>query len=433
MTRLSRRDQLLVGLTLFSMFFGAGNLIFPPFLGAQAGTDTWPAFLGFAITAIGFPVLGVVAVAQADGLTQLASRVHPKFAVVFTILIYLSIGPGLAIPRTATTSFEMAVIPFVSQVPLWGRIAYSLLFFGAALLVALQPEKLTDRLGRITGPCLLLMILVVFLACLFHAPGGYGQPGGSYTGHVVIQGFLDGYQTMDTIAALNFGIVIALNIRARGVTADRLTVRSTVRAGWIAGGVLLAVYAALAHVGALSGGAFPGASNGAVVLAQLVGWQFGTWGSVLLGLIFVVACLNTCIGLVSSCSEYFSTLLPRLRYPVWAILFAALSLVLSIAGLDAILAVSTPILGAIYPMSIVLILLGLTHRRLGSRFPRVYPVAVACTGVVSVLQSLDSVKLVIPGLTALVRLIPLDDLSLGWLLPAAAGVAAGILLSPRRS
>ena len=160
MTRLSRRDQLLVGLTLFSMFFGAGNLIFPPFLGAQAGTDTWPAFLGFAITAIGFPVLGVVAVAQADGLTQLASRVHPKFAVVFTILIYLSIGPGLAIPRTATTSFEMAVIPFVSQVPLWGRIAYSLLFFGAALLVALRPEKLTYRLGRITGPCLLLMILV---------------------------------------------------------------------------------------------------------------------------------------------------------------------------------------------------------------------------------------------------------------------------------
>ena len=147
----------------------------------------------------------------------------------------------------------------------------------------------------------------------------------------------------------------------------------------------------------------------------------------------MVACLNTCIGLVSSCSEYFSTLLPRLRYPVWAVLFAALSLVLSIAGLDAILAVSTPILGAIYPMSIVLILLGLTHRRLGSRFPRVYPVAVACTGVVSVLQSLDSVKLVIPGLTALVRLIPLYDLSLGWLLPAAAGVAAGILLSPRRS
>ena len=140
---LRRRDQLLVGFTLFSMFFGAGNLIFPPQLGAQAGVDTWFAMAGLAVSAVFLPILGVIAVVRAGSLTELASRVHPAFATVFTVLIYLSIGPCLAIPRTASTSFEMAVPPFLpSGTPtMWFQFGYSLLFFAAAFLVALQPEK----------------------------------------------------------------------------------------------------------------------------------------------------------------------------------------------------------------------------------------------------------------------------------------------------
>ena len=232
MQKLSGKNLALVGFTLFSMFFGAGNLIFPPHLGAQAGSSFLPAFLGLAISAVGLPVAGVVAVAHAGGLDRLAGRVHPMFARWFMILIYLSIGPCLAIPRTASTSFEMLV-------PLLGggreqQLLYSALFFGAAFLVALRPDRLTDWLGRILCPCLLGLILVLFAGCLAAPPSAAaGAPAAEYASLPVVQGILYGYQTMDALAALNFGAVIALNIRGRGVTGAAEVEKGTVHAGWI--------------------------------------------------------------------------------------------------------------------------------------------------------------------------------------------------------
>ena len=201
--RLEGRDLLLVGFTLFSMFFGAGNLIFPPNIAAQAGTQTWPAMLGLALSAVGLPVLGVVAVARSGGLDALGSRVHPAFARVFTIVAYLAIGPCLAIPRTATTSFEMAVPPFVGADAPIGvyQLVYSLVFFAAALFIALRPEKLTDRLGKILCPILVALIVVTFVGCLVNPLEGYGPATGDYATHAVVKGFIEGYQTMDTIAA----------------------------------------------------------------------------------------------------------------------------------------------------------------------------------------------------------------------------------------
>ena len=417
-----------VGLTLFSMFFGAGNLIFPPFLGAQAGTSTWLAMLGFAISAIGLPILGVVAVAKSGGLPVLAGRVGKRFAWVFTLLIYLSIGPGLAIPRTASTSFEMAVTPFWQEAPGWVLPVYSLIFFTVAMLVAFRPEKLTDRLGKLLGPVLLILILVIMVGCLVHSPGGYGAPNGNYTGNVLSQGFLDGYQTMDTIAALNFGIIIALNIQNRGVTESASVVRCTIQAGWIAGGVLLVVYSILAHIGAVSGGTFPGATNGAGVLTNLVAWLYGPMGSILLGLIFVIACLNTCIGLFSCCSEYFYQMVPKISYRLWVVIFAVISFFVSIAGLDAIIAISVPILNAIFPVAIVLIVLGLAHNLTG-HFPLSYPWAIGFTGVVSVIYALGQAGIKLPLLTGWIQGLPLYQAGLCWLVPALAGCCIGMFFS----
>ncbi len=268
MQKLSGKNLLLVGFTLFSMFFGAGNLIFPPHLGAQAGTSLWPAFAGLAVSAVGLPIAGVVAVARAGGLDKLAGRVHPVFAMVFTILVYLSIGPCLAIPRTASTSFQMLV-------PLIGggtglQLAYSVLFFAAAFLVALRPEKLTDWLGRILCPCLIVLIVVLFAGCLIHPLAAhYGTPSAEYAALPAVQGILYGYQTMDTLAGLNFGAVIALNIRARGVTESRAVEGGTIRAGFIAGGLMLVVYAMLGHAGAETGTVYPGLATGAEVLTAL--------------------------------------------------------------------------------------------------------------------------------------------------------------------
>lgn len=188
--KMKRHDVFILGVTLFCMFFGAGNLIFPPFLGAQAGTDTWIAMVGFAITAIGFPVLGVVAVARTGGFQRLAERVGKHFAFIFIMLVYLSIGPGLAIPRTASTSFEMAVTPFMEQSAGWILPVYSLIFFVVAALVAFRPEKLTDRIGKILAPCLLILILIIVIGCFIKAPAEYGVPTGAYAQNAFLRDFL---------------------------------------------------------------------------------------------------------------------------------------------------------------------------------------------------------------------------------------------------
>ena len=434
MKKLSKRVQLLLGFTLFSMFFGAGNLIFPPGVGAQAGNLTWLAMAGMAVSAVGLPVLGVVAVALSGGLDTLGDRVHPLFSRVFTIVAYLAIGPCLAIPRTASTSFEMAVPPFVGADAPIGmlQILYSLVFFALALVVALRPEKLTDRLGKIMCPILLLLIVVTFIGSLVDPLEGYGAPQSElYAAAPVARGFLDGYQTMDTIAALVFGIIIALNIRARGVEEDSDVVRYTVRAGWMAGVLLLVVYAMLAHIGALSGGAFPGATNGAEVLTNLVPALFGTPGSVLLAAIFVIACFNVCVGLISSCAEYFNMICPKLSYRTWAILFAAVSMLIANAGLDLILSLSVPVLSIIYPVAIALIALALLQRWEGRR-PLVYPVTVLFTGVASVLYTLRDLKVLPAALSDLLGAMPLAAQGLGWLLPALVGMVVGLALPQRK-
>ncbi len=267
-----------------------------------------------------------------------------------------------------------------------------MLFFAAALALALQPERLTDRLGKVLCPILIALIVVLFVGCLVKPVGGYTVPTGNYTGNQAVRGFLDGYETMDTIAALNFGIIIALNIKARGVEQERAWCGApSVRAG-LQGAMLLVIYAMLAHIGAMAGGAFPGAANGAEILTKMVPAVFGTWGSAILAAVFVIACFNTCVGLISCCSEYFCGLFPRISYRWWAVFFAVVSMAVSNAGLNMILKVSVPVLNAIYPVAIVLILLSFCQKWLeGLRY--VYPMAILFTGVSSVLSALRGASL----------------------------------------
>lgn len=426
MEKLSSQKLMLIGLTLFSMFFGAGNLIFPPFLGSLAGSHTWTAMIGFGITAIGFPVLGVVAVARSGGFYELAERVHPKFAFVFTLLNYLSIGPCLAIPRTASTSFEMAVVPFLGNDPFpAAQFLYSAVFFAIAFAVALNPDRLTQRLGKILTPCLLVLIVVVFAGCVVHPPGTYGAPAEAYRSGPLIKGFLEGYMTMDTLAALTFGVVIALNIKAIGVEKESVVVGETIKAGFIAGGILVLVYGALAHVGAVTGGAFGPADNGARTLNQAVRYLYGNTGLVMLAAIFFIACLNTCIGLISCCSKYFCTIAPGIPYRVWALIFAAVSFIISNVGLTRILEISVPVLNAIYPVAIVLILLSFGFRD-GKRWRSVYICSVGFTGVVSVISALEQAGIIL--LPKALLMLPLYTMGLGWIVPALAGMMVGILL-----
>lgn len=436
-------QRLLVGLTLFSMFFGAGNLIFPPFLGAQAGTDMPAALAGFLVTAVGFPILGVMAVAESGGLTALASRVNVRFAFLFTLLIYLSIGPCLAIPRTASTSFEMVVRPMLESAGLMdaavggfgalgiSQFIYSVLFFVLAYFVALDPEKLTQRLGKYLCPTLIVLIALLFLGILVHPLGDAAAPTAGYAQGAFAMGFIEGYQTMDTIAALNFGLVIAMNIRAFGVRTEGVVVKETVFAGTIAACVFFAVYGALAFIGAQAGGAYSGMENGAQTLTLVAADLFGPVGTVLMGLIFFIACLNTCVGLISCCSNYFSETFPVLDYRGWAKVFAFASMVIANAGLTLILKFSVPLLVAIYPVAIVLIVLGLltlaSKRLLSLR--AVYPATVMMTGIFSVLAGIEVFGIRVPGLSDFADTLPFAQNGLEWIVPALIGLAAGAGLS----
>ena len=431
--KLDLKTKFLMGVTLFSMFFGAGNLIFPPYLGAQAGTSAWTAFIGFAMSAVGLPVLGVIAVTVSGGLNALASRVHPKFAFVYIAVLYLAIGPCLAIPRTASTSFSMAGPPFlpesVPEAPV--QLLYTIVFFLAASLVAMHPEKLMEYLGKRLTPVLLTLIAALFLAALVNPAGPAAAPAEAYASAAPVEGFLYGYQTMDTLAALNFGMIVALNVQALGVREEKAVTGETVFAGWIAGALLLAVYAMLTFVGRLSGTAFPGTADGTEVLMRTAEHLFGKAGALILALIFVIACFNTCVGLLSCCGKYFNGCFPRIGYRAWVWGFAAVSAVLANVGLEAILLFSVPVLNAIYPLAILLIALAFLKRAL-TRFPAVYPWTALLCGVSSVLTVLEQQGLSIPGVTGLIHAIPGYAAGFGWLLPTVLGAGIGVLWSVMR-
>lgn len=430
MERLDKKNRILLGITLFSMFFGAGNLIFPPFLGAQAGSATWGAFLGFVATAVCLPVLGVIAVTKSGGLENLASRVHPKFSFFYILILYLAIGPCLAIPRTAGTSFSIAVMPFWKEDgTLWMvRFLYSVVFFSVAVLVAMHPEKLTEYLGKRLTPILLVLIVGIFIVSLVHPAGGAADPQNLYCEMPMVQGMLDGYQTMDTLAALNFGMIVAMNIRAKGMKNEKNVMSETVNAGWIAGIVLTAVYAMLAYIGMMSSERFAGTANGTETLTQMVEFSFGKAGAVILAVIFVIACFNTCVGLFSCCGKYFEEIFPRFSYKIWVCIFAFFSMVISNVGLDAILKFSVPVLNAIYPVAILLIVLSCIHHWI-EKYPSVYKWSVIFCGVSSVLLVLDEHGVKVPGIATLLSMIPGYEAGFGWVIPTVIGIICGIIFS----
>lgn len=422
------KNKLLMGITLFSMFFGAGNLIFPPFLGAQAGTNTWTAFLGFAASAVGLPVLGVVAVTLSGGLNKLASRVHPVFAFGYTVLLYLAIGPCLAIPRTASTSFSITVQPFIpNEVPVEAvQLVYSVVFLGTAALVALHPERLTDFLGKWLSPILLILILCIFAGILIKSPGEASAPAEVYQNMAPVQGFLDGYQTMDTLAALNFGLVVAVNIRAKGIIKERSVMRETICAGWIAGIILTAVYGALTFIGMHTGIRFSDAENGTEVLTAAAQFLYGKTGIVIMAACFLIACFNTCVGLLSCCGTYFNNICPRFSHRTWVCAFAAVSVLISNIGLNAILKFSVPVLNTIYPLAILLIVLAFLQRWL-KYFPYVYPFAAGFCGISSILIVLEQQHIFGEKISQIIHLVPGYALGFGWVIPTLIGITIGII------
>ena len=308
--KLNKKNMVVISLMLFSLFFGAGNLIFPPFLGQNAGEHTFTAMAGFLFTAVVLPVLGVIVVARFDGLDKLSGKAGKRFAFIFTVLIYLSIGPGLGIPRAASVPFEIAVSPYLpndANRALW-MVLYSALFFLVTLWLCLNPGKLVQRIGRVLTPSLLILLVLLFISFVTKGNVNVAPTLDSYQSSAFLKGFTEGYNTMDTIAALNFGLVISTTLVSFGLNEKKDRITHTVYAGIFAGSILAIVYMMLSYMGMCSSGVYAVQENGTWTLRCIVQQVFGGRGAILLAAIFTLACLTTCVGLINPISHFFSIL-----------------------------------------------------------------------------------------------------------------------------
>lgn len=421
---------MLISFMLFSLFFGAGNLIFPPFLGQSAGNTTMIAMCGFIITAVILPVLGIIVVAKFEGLDKLGAKVGKRFAVIITLLIYLSIGPGLGIPRAASVPFEMAIAPYLPESYNLNvaMLIYSLLFFATALWLCLNPKKLVDRIGKVLTPTLLTLLVLLFINFLFRGEVNIANPVEAYASSPFLKGFTEGYNTMDAIAALNFGLVIATTLKSFGLKEKKDRMHYTYLACVFAGTILALVYMMLSYMGMCSSGVYALLDNGAWTLRCIVQEVFGEFGAFILALIFTLACLTTCVGLINSISQFFEIQFKKLSYKTWAILITVFSFLICNLGLNMILSISVPVLNAIYPESIILIILGLTDK-LWKDNKYVYPLVVGGVTIVSVIHALEGININIPVVTKLIKLLPFYKLDFAWLSVALVLLVLSIIIN----
>lgn len=446
MKKLTMRQLLAVASMLFGMFFGAGNLIFPASMGQLAGSSVWLASAGLLITGVGLPLLGVAAlgVSRANGLLELSSRVGRRYGLFFTCVLYLTIGPLFAIPRCATVSYTVGVqqlLPGADQ-----RVAlalFSLLFFGAVLFFSLRPGELLTWIGKVLNPLFLCFLAVLVVRALLSPLGAVSAaaPVGAYETDAFAAGFLEGYNTMDALAGLAFGIIVVDAIRRLGVTEPGQVAKSTVGAGVFSALLMGLIYVLVAVMAAQSRGLFEPAANGGEALAQIAQHYFGSAGALILAATVTVACLKTAVGLVTSCGETFVQMFPRgPRYPVWAVGFCLFSFAIANLGLDAILAWTAPVLMFLYPLSIVLILLTLFGGLFGNdrtvlAWTMGFTVPAAVLDLVCALPKGSAAARLLAPVAGLSRWLPLADKGFGWLVPALAGLLVGLALAkrPRRA
>ncbi|WP_060210254.1 branched-chain amino acid transport system II carrier protein [Sporosarcina koreensis] len=429
--KLSFSSFLLIGIMLFALFFGAGNLIFPAQLGQYAGTNLWPAVIGFLITGVGLPLLGILAMgfSGSRNLQDLASRVHPVYAVLFTSLLYLTIGPFFAAPRTGAVAFDIGFSAFIPEDSMRiGLFIFTLIFFGVTLWLSLNPAKIVDRVGKIMSPAIIVLLLILLAMAFINPMGAAQAPVDAYADDAFMKGFMEGYNTMDALASLVFGIIVINVIRSMGVTDKVQILSATAKTGFVAAGFLALLYVGIAYLGATTTEKFGLLDTGGPVLSGAASYYFGTFGSVMLAVIIILACLTTSIGLVTACGEYFHTIIPKVSYKFFVMIFTAFCFIVSNFGLSNIITYSIPVLMFLYPLAVVLMLLTFTsplfnHSRI---------VYVSATVVALLISVIDGVKTLYGTLeiaeadwpnwlsntvTFYDTILPYYSEGLGWLLP----------------
>ena len=413
------RDVIVVGFALFSMFFGAGNVIFPPYLGMESGQQWLAGFSAYYIADIGLALLGMFALLRVGSSEAVLHRAGRVPAEILMCAIILCIGPMVAIPRTSASTYEMAIAP---NLPGVSPILFSILFFAVILALCIKESAVVDIVGKILTPLLLVGLFAIILKGIFGPLGDITSA--PQIANVTVTGIKSGYQTMDALAALPFGIIVLQSVTDKGYTGGKSKLRIVGGGAVLAGALLLAVYMGLAYLGATVSSQYTGAVGRAELIMAIVKALLGKGGMIIFGTVVGLACVTTAIALTSSAAAYFSELCRgKVKYKVFVVVICVFSAVVSNLGLDRIVAIAAPVLDVVYPPALVLILISLLMPKVSDFVSRAATLGALLTSV------LCTIHLYVDKLTFL-EALPLYDLGLSWILPAVIFAAAAALLAP---
>lgn len=438
--KLDVRSNLLIGSLLFGLFFGAGNLIFPVQLGQLAGENTLPATIGFLLTGVGLPIIGVVAsvLSRSESLYEMAKPVSRIYSLLFTCALYLTIGPLFAIPRTATVAFEVGLATFVTDANMQlALFLFSLIFFALTLFFSMRPGRILDWVGRYLTPAFVGLLSILILATFIRPMGNAAEfpAQNDYLTQPLFTGILDGYHTMDALASLAFAIIIISNIEKLGVTDPKQKAIETIKSGLVCLIGMGVIYSALAYMGATSLGSVEAGANGGIILAMVSHHYFGLAGQILLAGIVFVACLKTAIGLITACAQMFNEMFSNsLTYNQYAIGFTLVSFGVANFGLETIIQLSLPVLMFLYPLAIALIILSLLSPLIQKQ-KAVYQWTIGLTVFAALFDFINALPKGIKSQSIFREMIQIAEVYLpgfkygfGWVIPSALGFIIGLIM-----
>lgn len=416
------KDIIISGFALFAIFFGAGNLILPPYMGLNAGQNWIPAWIGFAISGPVLTCLGMVAMAKNQGDTnKFAGKVGHKFSIILGSIIILCIGPLMSVPRTGATTFEISIQPFF---PSFSPILFAIIFFGITLYFTMNKAKAIDVIGSYMTPVLLIILFIIILKGIFTPinPTTIAAKGQFSVG------FLEGYHTMDSLSPMVLAGMIISNFRDKGIKSKKALTTHTIYAELIAATGLVLVYGGLTYLGAKAFAVVPQGLGRSELLNTIVHHFLGGFGNAALGLVVAIACLTTSIGLITATGDFFSKVTDnKLKYQHVVMVAVLVSAVLSIVGVESIMTFSQPILVSVYPVVIALTFLNLFDRFIGSNL--IYKTTVYSTLAISIVSGIEAAGFENFALVNLFSKLPLWEHGFSWVLVAFIGLITGVLIS----
>ncbi len=420
----STKDMLVLGMMVFALFLGAGNIIFPPMAGYHSGTDWFSASLGFIVTGVVLPFLTLITVAVKGRGERLSVDLPRWVSVTFWVALYLILGSTFAMPRVTNTAYELGFLPlgFVEKSTA-SHLIFAFVFNFVSMFFMLKQGTMISAIGKFMTPALLFLLVAVGIAVVRTPLSPINEPINQYVDFAFFSGIVDGYQTMDVLSAMAFGGIVARTLASRGVTSPQDVVVITIKAGLIAVGLLAALYICLFYLGATSDAVSQTATNGGQIFSRYVDALYGALGTWLMCGIVLLASMTTFVGVTSACADFFATFNPRLDYRFWVVVSTLLTTIVSTFGLDTLLRVTIPVLLLIYPTTVALVFLQFARRKM--RNPRfTYGFTVAVLVVMSAFDTLNNIGLLSENVLAVLHRMPLFKEGIGWLLP---GVIAFII------